>query len=449
MPRGLLIMSANEVERIAVIKQIAEKQLKQRKAAVLLSLSTRQIIRLVKLYRREGPVGLVSKQRGRVGNRQHKREFKEQIKELVLQHYYDFGATFAAEKLREQHQLEINKETLRQWMIEWEAWKAKRHKNAKIHQSRARRDCFGELIQIDGSPHDWFEGRRAKCCLLVFIDDATSRLVGLRFEESETTVGYFRLARDYIQNYGRPLALYSDKDSIFRVNLPEKEEVETQFARAMRELGIELICANSPQAKGRVERANGTLQKRLTKELRLRKINTIEEANAYLPEFIQDYNRRFAVEAKSAIDVHRKNLPDNKMLNLIFSFQHVRKLSKNLETTYNNVIYQVKPKGIGYGLRHAAIKVCEDLFSVVTLLHKGSELAYVRQEKQRRSPEIIAAKQLDKKLEQVKKQMKKYVPGKDHPWRYYVINPAKHNGYKNIKVTSVEQSYNAMTPSAN
>jgi transposase len=425
MPGGLLTMSTQEIERITVIRQVIEKRLKQRQAMQLLKLSKRQVIRLVKKYKKDGPAAFASKRRGQASNNRHDNHLKNKVKELVNQHYHDFGPTFASEKLSELHQIIVNKETLRQWMMEWDLWKAKRHKRVKVHQSRIRRACFGELIQIDGSHHDWFEGRAAKCCLLVFIDDATNRLVGLRFEKGETTEGYFKLAGEYLEKYGRPLAFYSDKDSIFRVNMPDCGDAETQFGRAVRELGIESICANSPQAKGRVENANGTLQDRLVKEMRLRRINTIEAANAYLPEFIQGWDNRFAVEARSTVDAHRKDLPDEKTLDLIFGFQYDRKLSKNLELSYDNIIYQIKINKPGYGLRHAVITVCEDLSGIITLLYKGRTLDYVCHKKQNRAPEIVGAKQLDGKLEQIKK----YIPGPNHPWRRYanIIKPTKND----------------------
>ena len=315
----------------------------------MLNLSKRQIIRLKKEYLKGGPEALISKQRGQPSNNRHKISTKERVKELVYAHYHDFRPTFAAEKLRELHAIDVNKETLRQWMIEWELWKAKRHKKVKVHQSRERRACFGELIQIDGSPHAWFEDRAPKCCLLVFIDDATSKLLGLRFEEQETTAGYFKLTREYIEKHGRPLAFYSDKYGVFRVNHKDCEDAETQFGRAMRELNIELICANSPQAKGRVERVNQTLQDRLVKELRLKNISSIEAGNAYAPAFIEYFNKRFAFEPRSDINAHRKDVPDQAQLDLIFSIKIDRTLSKNLELCHENVIYKIQPDKPGYG----------------------------------------------------------------------------------------------------
>ena len=420
MASGLFTMSTREIERLTIIQQIIEKRLKQGRGAKLLKLTPRQTRRLVRAYRQQGAQGLISKQRGRVSNRQHTKETQQQIKQLLLLQYADFGPTFAAEKLYERHGLRVNKETLRQWMISWGIWEAKRHKTVRIHQTRQRRACFGELVQIDGSHHDWFEGRAPKCCLLVFIDDATSRLVGLRFEESETTAGYFKLGQTYIKQYGRPLALYSDKDSIFRTTRPYQinlENTETQFSRAMRELNIELICADSPQAKGRVERANGTLQKRLVREMRLRSINNIDAANAFLPEFIEDYNNRFAVEPCSTINAHRRDLPDAKTWDLIFSFQHQRTLSKNLEMSYNNIIYQVKTSETGYRLRHAKIKVHESLTGKVTLLYHRQPLNYVCHEKQKHAAQILASKELERKLSRLQQTVKKPVSNRNHPWR--------------------------------
>jgi len=440
MLRGLLIMSTQEVERLSVIEQVATKRLKQRQAMELLGLSKRQIIRLAKRYRREGAAGLISKSRGKVSNRRYNETKKAIVMDLVHTNYADFGPTLAAEKLKERHNIVVSKETLRQWMISADLWQAKRAKKAKIHQSRERRACFGELIQLDGSHHDWFEGRAEKCCLLVLIDDATSQLVGLRFEAGETTVGYFRVVREYIEHYGRPLAFYSDKDSIFRLNHPESlVNTLTQFGRAMEELGVELICANSPQAKGRVERANGTLQDRLIKEMRLRGISTLEAANAFLPMFMADYNRRFAVVARSEINAHRRELPNAATLDLIFSFQHTRVLSKNLELSYENVVYQIEGEGKGYRLRHAKVTVCEDLNGQVRLLYKGRQLQYRCHQKQRR-PTDVGTKQLNTKMDQVVKHTTKHIPRPEHPWRHYVINPAKTIGVNVVGRSSCPQT---------
>jgi transposase len=419
-------MNADEIERLAVIGKIIDKHITQVLAAKQLGLTVRQVRRLVTKYKQDGAEGLVSKQRGQISNHKYSDEKIEAIKKLVVTNYYDFGPKFAAEKLKEKHELKISKETLRQWMIDWGLWEAKRQKQAKIHPQRARRDCLGELTQIDGSPHAWFEERGPKCCLLVAIDDATSRLCSLHFEPTETTAGYFRLMRKYLVNHGIPLATYSDRHGIFRINLPTaSENTETQFGRAARQLNIEVICARSAEAKGRVERANKTLQDRLVKEMRLLGISDIETANAYLPTFMEDHNRRFAVVAESSEDAHRKDLPTDEEMNLIFSYQYERTISKNLEISYENMIYQIKTNTKGYRLRHAMLTVCKDLEDVITLVCRGKILAYTCHKRAKRNADIVDAKQLETKVDSIKNNAKKYTPPANHPWRHFIINPAK------------------------
>lgn len=420
MLEGLLTMSIDELKRLDIVKKIVGKALTQAYGAQQLGLTDRQVRRLVKNYKLYGTEGLISKQRGKVGNRKSTDKKIELIKSLVIEHYYDFGPTFAAEKLYEKHGIKVNKETLRQWMIAWGLWKAKRQKQAKIHPQRDRRECFGELVQIDGSPHDWFEGRGPKCCLLVAIDDATSRLCSLHFEPSETTAGYFRLIRKHIVHHGIPLATYSDQHGIFRINLPGvSEHTETQFGRAAGQLGIEVICAHSPEAKGRVERANQTLQDRLVKEMRLLGISDIESANAYLPTYIKEHNRRFAVEAQSSEDAHRKDLPTDEVMNLIFSYQEDRTISKNLEVSYENVIYQIKTNTKGYRLRHSKVTVCKDLNDIITLVCQGKILDYTCHVRAKPNAAIIDAKQIGAKIDSIKNEAKKYIPPANHPWRHF------------------------------
>ncbi len=275
-------MTQKAIDRLSVIQQVVNRQLRQREAAVQLGLSIRQVKRLVARFRQEGPPGLVSRHLGRRPGNALSKAVRQEIMGLVHERYADFGPTLACEKLVEQHGYRLSVETLRQWMIAEGLWKPKKRKAARIHQRRPRRPCPGELVQIDGSPHDWFEGRGPCCTLIVFIDDATSKLMALHFVPAETTWAYLQTLRVYLAKYGRPVALYSDKHSIFRVNYPEREGELTQFTRALKTLDIEPIHANTPQAKGRVERANQTLQDRLVKELRLAGISDIEAANAFL-----------------------------------------------------------------------------------------------------------------------------------------------------------------------
>lgn len=419
-------MSAHELERIRTVQRVIDKKITQVIASEHLGLTVRQIKRLVRQYKQTGPSGLKSRQRGKQSNRKYTEAKISAIKQLIETNYYDFGPKFAAEKLMDLHGIKVSKETLRQWMIEWGLWKAKKKKAVQLHPLRDRRPCFGELVQIDGSPHDWFEGRGPECCLLVAIDDATSRLCGLHFEPAETTAGYFKLMRQYIDLHGLPLATYNDQHGIFRINLPNaNEESETQFGRAMRQLGIEVICASTPEAKGRVERANQTLQDRLVKEMRLRGICTIESANAYLPTYIKEHNARFAVEPLNPEDIHRKELPTPEVVELIFSYHDERKLTKNLELSYNNVIYQIQTNTKGYRLRHATVTVCEDLNGRITLIHQGKILDYTCHARAKRNPDIIDSKQLAPKMNTIKSERKPFKPAPNHPWRHFVINPDK------------------------
>ena len=316
MLEDMIEMSERELKRLSVLESLKAGRMSQKAAGQLLGIQERQVRRLIKKFRLEGARGLISKKRGKPSNHQLPPGLKSLAIEIVKEHYADFGPTLAKEYLSEQHGINLSVETLRQAMIAAELWKPKRQKLVRIHQQRQRRACFGELVQIDGSPHDWFEGRADKCSLLVLVDDATSALLGLHFVKAESTQGYFKLLRDYFKAYGLPMALYSDRHSIFQVNNAKKNGPEpTQLGRAMDTLGVELILASSPQAKGRVEKANRTLQDRLIKAMRLKGISSIDDANAYLPEFIEQYNEKFAKPSSSAMHWNpKKPKEDNERL---------------------------------------------------------------------------------------------------------------------------------------
>jgi transposase len=341
---GNLTMSAKELDRLEIIRRVLERRLTQRTAAERLGLGLRQVERLCRAFRMDGPRGLVSRKRGRRSNHKLSEALRKRALDLVRGCYADFGPTLACEKLTEQHGLDVSRETLRGWMIDAGLWVPRSRRLRRPHQPRQRRSCLGELVQIDGCDHAWFEDRGPKCTLLVYVDDATSRLMELRFVASESAFDYFASTRAYLEQHGKPVAFYSDKASIFRVAASEATGGAgiTQFGRALSELNIDIVCANTPQAKGRVERANLTLQDRLVKELRLRSISTPETGNAYLPRFRADYNRRFGREPLSAHDTHRP-LRDDEDLDLIFTWQEERKLSRNLTINYKRVMYLVKP----------------------------------------------------------------------------------------------------------
>ena len=299
-------MSEKEIKRAQIMSQLEKKQLTQRMAAEQLMISVRQVKRLWQSYQKQRAEGLINKSRGKASHNQLKAETRQQVLDLILERYRDFGPTLATEKRMEIHGIKVSDESVRKIMIAEGLWKYRRKHKLKVCQMRERRACFGELIQIDGSDYHWFEGRGPRCTLLVFVDDATGKLVELWFVPHESFFGYCEASRHYFERYGKPGAIYSDKHGIFHLNHPKVSPGDglTEFARAMQELEIQIICANTPQAKGRVERANKTLQDRLTKELRLRGISTPDEANKWLPEFIEDYNNRFATTPRSNLDFH-------------------------------------------------------------------------------------------------------------------------------------------------
>lgn len=415
-------MSQRELTRLEVIQRVKRKTLKQRQAAELLSVSVRQVKRLCKAYQASGAAALISKRRGRPSNNRLPAKTINKARCLLRSRYPDFGPTLATEKLAIEGVL-LSVETVRQLLIGEGLWKAKCVPRPVIHQLRERRARWGELVQIDGSPHDWFEGRAPKCTLLVFVDDATSRLMYLQFVEAETTFNYFAAVHFYLTEFGKPLAFYSDKFGVFRVNIPNALSGTglTQFGRALKELDIELICAHSPQAKGRVERANQTLQDRLTKELRLRDISSVTAANAYLPEFIVAYNARFAVAPRLAESAHRP-LSKGDDLDRILTLCERRTLSKNLTLSYNNVIYQIKTKRSAYTMRKAQVEVRENQRGEITIEYKQRPLDYtIYSEQEQQQGKVIEAKLLQPAAARAAarpKQKRGPLP-MSHPWRFF------------------------------
>jgi transposase len=411
----LLTMSNREITRLEAMQRIKDKRLTQKEAAGMLGISTRQVKRLYRAYRKQGAKGLVSQRRGRASNNRLDAGVLQQALDLIEEKYKDFGPTLAHEKLTEVHGMQLSRESVRKLMIAEELWKPKRTKDPTQHPMRQRRACFGELAQIDGSEHAWFEERGPKCTLLVYIDDATGRLGELWFVPQETFFAYAEASRHYFERYGKPVAFYSDKHGIFRVNQPRPLGLSsglTQFGRAMQELDIQIICANTPQAKGRIERANQTLQDRLVKELRLRGISDMAAGNAYLPEFREDFNRRFAVLPRSNHDAHRPLLhTDN--LDLILSHQKTGSLSKNWTVQYKNIIYQIQSDRPNYTLRNAPVTLCENVKGEVTILYKNQPLSYTTFSKPVRQAEVVDTKTLDHHLHLPKP------PAPDHPWRQY------------------------------
>lgn len=416
-----LLLTKEELGRVQVLEQLKAKTIKQRQAAQQLNLSVRQVKRLLRAFRRQGAKAVISKKRGQRSHHQLPPGVKAQAVQLLRRHYADFGPTLAHEKLTEVHHLKLGLETVRQLMIHAGLWKPRRARRPVVHPLRERRARWGELVQIDGSPFAWFEERGPACTLLVFIDDATSQLMALRFVEAETTFSYFEVTEEYLRRFGKPVALYSDKLGVFRLNLPNSltGEGTTQFGRALYQLGIQLLCANTPQAKGRVEKANQTLQDRLVKEMRLRRIATMADGNAYLPAFREDYNRRFAVAPRSPENAHRPLLPQDDLARIL-TVQELRYLSKNLTFNYHNVIYQIQTPRPTYALRHAQVIVREDRHGVISVEHKGKTLTYTIYHRQLHQAEETPSKLIDAALatpRATKRRRAHPVPAADHPWR--------------------------------
>ncbi len=353
MSKDRITMSQQERDRLKVMDPVLNGKRTQVEAARLLGRSIRQVRRIQRRMESEGDIGVIHRLRGRLSNARKDKSLRRQALRIYAKNYRDFGPTLASEKLTERG-LAISAETLRQWLISAELWKPRRRRH-KHRSRRTRRECFGELVQTDGSIHDWLEGRGPRMTLLVMIDDATSKVVA-RFYPAETTEGYLELLMRYIRKHGRMLAIYADRHSIFFATDKHGEPVVTQFGRALEELGIDLIPANSPQAKGRVERYNGTAQDRLVKELRLAKAKTIEQANEVLDKvFLPWFNRRCTVKPTSGNDAHR---PLGRLMSLkaILSTQEKRKVANDYTIRFHNTLFQLLPPALP-GLRGGRVIV--------------------------------------------------------------------------------------------
>jgi transposase len=340
-----------------VVQQAVEHRLSHQEGAERLGIGVRQFKRLVRAWKQDGAAGLVSRQRGHASPNRLADAQRSRIMRLLKEKYEDFGPTLAAEKLLELDGITVSRETVRQLQIGARLWKPKRRRVRRVFQTRERRPRLGELVQIDGSPHAWFENRGPRCTLIVFIDDATSRLMALRFVPSETARAYLETLRSYVLTHGRPLAFYSDRHGIFRVNAKEAEsgDGKTEFGRVVERLGIASIQASTPQAKGRVERSNQTLQDRLVKEMRLRNISTTEAGNAFTASFIAFWNERFAVPPRDKKPAHRPWTGTAEALDDDLARREERTLSKTLTFSAAGTKYCVKTNGPGTALRGAKV----------------------------------------------------------------------------------------------
>ena len=377
MSDGVLAMSASERERACLVRQAVRGELSRREGAQRLGIGVRQFKRLVRAWRSEGDAGLVSRQRGQASHRRMSAAARAWIEGLLRDKYADFGATLAAEKLLERDAIKVSVEMVRRLQIGLGLWRPKTRRARRVFQLRQRRARFGELIQIDGSPHDWFEGRAPRCTLIVFIDDATGRLTALRFAPVASGGAYLAALREHVLTHGRPLALYSDRHGIFRVNAKDAMggDGKTEFGRVVERLDIALINALTPQAKGRVERANQTLQDRLIKEMRLRNISSMQAAQAFLPSFMVTWNDRFAVPPGDPVPAHRAWMQSEDALDLLLARREERVLSKALTFSYGGTKYCVNTGGVGTALRGAKVMVHHFANDRLRVIYKDRMLA--------------------------------------------------------------------------
>jgi hypothetical protein len=404
----LVSMSDKELKRLSVLQEICDQRITQSQAAQLLHISERQIRRLLQKYKAQGPAALAHAGRGQISNSKLPEELRLKCLNIVSDQLHGFGPTLAHEKLTTVHGFDLSVETLRSWMIAAALWMPQSKRLKRPYQPRYNQDCFSELIQIDGSHHDWFEGRAAKCCLLVFIDAATGKLQHLRFCESESTFDYMISTRLYVEQHGKPLAFYSDKHSVFRVNQSSKKDTKiTQFGRVLSTLIIDIIFANSPQAKGRVECANRTLQDRLIKEMRLKGICSIEQANVWLPCFIiEQFNQKFAKMAFNPKNLHRPITETAEELDDIFTWREPRRVTNSLTITYDKCVYLLENTEENQSLMGKYIEFLEYPDGTVAIEYQGRKINYSIFDKlsQLNQREIVENKRLSSVLAHIQQQ---------------------------------------------
>ena len=405
--KDIIVMRVTELKKLKVIQEAIRKKITQIAAAVILGLSERQVGRLVNGVRKEGERGIVHKSRGRPSNHKLSEDVKGKTIWLYKEQYHDFGPTLAAEKLKEINGISISEETLRKWLIEEGLWKKKR-KRKKHRQWRERKECLGEMVQMDGSHHDWLEGRGPDLVLMGYIDDATSKVFA-RFYDYEGTIPAMDSFKQYIEVNGLPQSVYVDKHSTYKsqgkLTIEEElaglEEPMSQFERALEELGVEVIHAHSPQAKGRVERLFGTFQDRVIKEMRLKGIKNKEEANDFLEGYLPGYNERFSRPPANETDVHVR-LAKNFDLDSYLCIKTERTVRKDNTISLDSKLYQIEET-----VRTKKVTIEERVDGSLRITSNVGQLRYKQ----------IEERPKNEKTEKTLKPRKRYIPPKDHPWR--------------------------------
>jgi transposase-like protein len=424
MAEGDIIMvRPGELKRLHVIRKVLEGEIKQVEAAEVLSLSGRQIRRMVKRIRGEGDRGIVHRLRGRRSNRRIPGRIRDKVMELYRKQYGDFGPTLASEKLSERDGIRVSDETLRRWLLEAGDWK-KRRRHRGHRQWRERKAHEGEMVQMDGSHHDWFEGRGPWCVLMGYIDDARGRVFG-RFYEYEGTIPAMDSFKRYIRKHGLPLSVYLDRYKTYKSTAKPTLEDElndreplSDFERALKELGVEVVHANSPQAKGRIERLFRTLQDRLVKEMRLRSISTLEEANAFLEAYLPIYNRRFSVRPRERGNLHRP-LGRGLDLDAILCIKTERTLRNDFTVAHHRKLYQIEDK-----VNASKVIVQDRMDGSIRITHKNRALRF---------REITERPILEKRAWPVVKARRSSTPSTDHPWRGFKFGKHRYERVRPIE----------------
>jgi transposase len=406
--QDMIIMSRREAKRLHIIHQTLDKKFTQAEAASAIGLSDRQVRRIIKRLREEGDEGICHRSRGKASNRQIPHKIKNRALELFKTRYADFNLVHATEKLFEVHDITLSDETLRLWLTEAEITYKKRR--AKKHrQRRERKACFGELVQIDGSHHDWFEGRGPVCVFMGYIDDATNTVYG-RFYDYEGTMPAMDSMKRYVKRYGIPKSVYLDKHTTYKswAEPTIEEQLNDQkslshFEKSLAELAVEVIHANSPQAKGRVERLFKTLQDRLVKEMRLLGIKSVDEANEFLVTYLPKYNRQFKKKADNEADLHRPAVHARE-LDRILCIKEERVVRNDFTLAYDGRFYQITEP-----TRAQKIMVEERLDGTLHISYKGRDLRYreIIKRPLPQAPELFV----------VIPERKAVVPSSDHPWK--------------------------------
>ena len=406
-------MKRKDVERLRIIQKVIDKHLTQVEAGKRLNLHERQVRRIVKGVREDGPTAIVHRSRGRESVRKIGEKIKQRIISLIKRKYSDFGPTLAVETMKERKEGYVSRETLRKWMIEAEMWKGRRQRK-DVHPWRERKAHPGEMIQMDGSHHDWLEGRGPKMVLMGYIDDATNRVYG-RFYEYEGVEPAMDSLRRYIGLYGIPHSLYLDKHSTYKTNRQADTEellrgdlAQTQVERALGELGIQVIHAHSPQAKGRIERSFQTHQDRLIKALRLAGIKARDEANEFLEIYWPRHNGRFMKVSRASEDFHRP-VPKTMNLDGILCLKANRTINHGFLIKWKNRLFIVQKPSLV--MKGRMMEVREHFDGRLDFLWQGRLLEV------REVQEAISVK--PKKVKAVAETRKKsrYIPSADHPWR--------------------------------